>query len=574
MSKKNRRRSQAPAPTQAPTPVAAAPASDPFEAYAGRTFEHYFLPDEEPHVVDENALLALVNDWRHGRATRTIGQALGDAYYVLFTVILLGAMVTNVVFKAIGAAECTTDACTLSRQLVPWAALFAFAGVTVSIARLFGPVLASAPEGSWLMEAPISRSRLLRGRFVKGIVIVFVLVAGLNALIAALAGMTGVALVGWGLAAGFTATALWTLSAADQPRERTWPGRVWQAIFTLLAAVALGSMVALTAGWASWTPPAWLPQAPWAVAAVFALVTVVMAVVAHGRLGGIRRARLLSGGSLVSGMQGAMFGLDLGLARDILVEREAVARGHVKPTRGRGLGEATLMWRDLQRLRRFPRPLIGLVGAVLVPYATDALGLGAMTPFIAGLALFLALVPFLGSLRVLTRTKGLARTLPLTNGQIRSATIIVPGVLAGLAGLATLPAVLGIAGAERTIVDALLVCAVIALAGLLGAVRWQTARPVDFNSPMVATASGAVSPTLIFNLFRGFDVVALITAPVLLGAGPIWSFAIAIVVFSILRAGKSMADLQEEAEQQKKELEELKAQESERKKIKVQRPQR
>ena len=56
------------------------------------------------------------------------------------------------------------------------------------------------------------------------------------------------------------------------------------------------------------------------------------------RLERIRRARLVSGGSLVSGMQGAMFALDFGLIRDILVEREAAERGHVRPTKGRGLG--------------------------------------------------------------------------------------------------------------------------------------------------------------------------------------------------------------------------------------------
>ena len=55
---------------------------------------------------------------------------------------------------------------------------------------------------------------------------------------------------------------------------------------------------------------------------------------------------------------------------------------------------------------------------------------------------------------------------------------------------------------------------------------------------MVATSAGAMPPTLIFNLFRGFDVVALVTAPLLLGASPSWSLGLAGVegVLGILRA--------------------------------------
>ena len=58
------------------------------------------------------------------------------------------------------------------------------------------------------------------------------------------------------------------------------------------------------------------------------------------RLGRIRRARLLSGGALVSGISGAFFALDIGLARDIVVERRAIERGHVRPRRGKGVGLA------------------------------------------------------------------------------------------------------------------------------------------------------------------------------------------------------------------------------------------
>ena len=45
----------------------------------------------------------------------------------------------------------------------------------------------------------------------------------------------------------------------------------------------------------------------------------------------------------------------------------AIERGHVKPTVGRGTGLTALLWRDLQRLTRFPRPLIALAASVVAP---------------------------------------------------------------------------------------------------------------------------------------------------------------------------------------------------------------
>ena len=83
------------------------------------------------------------------------------------------------------------------------------------------------------------------------------------------------------------------------------------------------------------------------------------------------RPQIITGTS-VGSLNGAMFALDLGLARDILVEREAATRGHVRPVAGRGVGAFSLVWRDVQRLARFPRPIVGVGGAVLVRYVRSA----------------------------------------------------------------------------------------------------------------------------------------------------------------------------------------------------------
>ena len=88
--------------------------------------------------------------------------------------------------------------------------------------------------------------------------------------------------------------------------------------------------------------------------------------------------------------------------------------------------------------------------------------------------------------------------------------------------------------------------------GLLGAVRWTQAKGVDFGAPMVSTQAGAFPPGLMTNLFRGFDVALLVTAPMLLGVSPLWSFAIAAIAALILLNSVDAESLRaRQAEQQK-----------------------
>ena len=98
-----------------------------------------------------------------------------------------------------------------------------------------------------------------------------------------------------------------------------------------------------------------------------------------------------------------------------------------------------------------------------------------------------------------------------------------------------------------------------AMAGLGAAVRWQNAKQVDFGVPMMATGAGALPPTLVFNLVRGFDVAALVTAPLLLGATPLWSLGIGVAVLTFMRAGINWDELSEEAKENRNELEAVKA---------------
>lgn len=583
MSKKARKRAAAAGVEYKPgaaeptlDPELAPELGSPGGAAAELPTEFYFPPDEPPQPVSERELQLLMRDWRHGRATRTLLQALGDGYVNVLTVLVLGAMVVGGLLRTSAvAAVCDGASCQSARTLVPWVFLFGAFSLTLAAAHLFGPVLASAAEGFWLMDAPIRRAKLLGKRLVLPLVIALIIGAAGGAVVALATGLGPLGIAAWAGAVGIGSLGLMAFAAAAQTSEKQAAVKVLQGITSVFAVVTVVLVISVATGWMSLplVPETSIPVAA-GVAVAGLIVALVAGIYAARNLERIRRARLLSGGSLVSGMQGAAYALDLGLVRDILVDREMIARGHVKPTKGRGVGLQALIWRDLQRLWRSPKPLITLGVSLIVPYALDALGMGALNPLLSGLVLLAALVPFLGSLRVLSRTGGLARTFPFPTSQIRTAAMAVPALLAVVWALAATPAFIGIsaAGQERTPLMGLLAALVAAVAGLMGAVRWVSAKQVDFGAPMMATAAGAMPPSLIFNLIRGLDMVILICAPLLFGADPWWSLALAGLVFVFLRGTFNMEELKATQERQQREQEALKAAQGQ--KIKVSRPQR
>ncbi|WP_375432402.1 DUF6297 family protein [uncultured Friedmanniella sp.] len=517
------------------------------------------VPGPELTPASPRELKRLIKDWRRGRATKTLTEAFHDAYVALIGALMIGAMVVNVILKAQRTvSSCDSASCLSARTVLPWAGFAAAVGVALAISRLFGPVLASAAEGFWLLDAPISRARLLRSRLFMAVGIALVGGAALGALVSALTGSAGSEVVAWTAATGLSAAAAVSFAAAQQGAERHRLTTVASYVFGLLGLAALLLVIGIAAGWLSLgfsndvgTELA-LSLAGFAVA-----VLLTSFAVAQLRLKQIRRTRLLSGGALVSGISGAFFALDIGLARDIVVERRAVEKGHVHPVRGKGLGLQALTWREWQRLRRFPQPLLALAGTAVVPYAADALGMSQLTPVFAALALFAALIPLLGGLRVLTRTGGLARCLPFTLTQIKLASITVPAILAAIWAVVTTAAYRGFGDGSvpRSIPDASLMSIATAAAGLLAAVRWTQAKGVDFGAPMISTQAGAFPPGLMTNLFRGFDVALLVTAPMLLRLSPFWSLLIAGIAALILLNSMDAESLRARQADQKADLE-------------------
>lgn len=519
---------------------------------------------DEPELSPAPAreLRRLMKDWRGGRATTSLWQAFHNAYIVVIAGLMIGAMVVNVIIQAqTVVAACTSGSCLSARAMLPWAAFALAVAAALAASRLFGPVLASAAEGSWLLATPVSRPALLGRRLITAIVAGVLAGAVIGAVISALTGSDlQVVLIITAATALSTAAAV-AFAAAQQGKDRRRLTRFLTYVFTLVGLAALLSVIGVSANlFASPLSPDLARKIGVGIGAVAAVALVLGTVLARVRIRNIRRARLVSGGSLIRGVSGAFFALDIGLARDILVARRAMEIGHVKPTKGKGSGLSAITWREFQRIRRFPQPLLVVAGTIIVPYAADALGMSVLSPVVGALALFGALIPMLGGLRVLTRTGGLARALPFSLSQLKMASIVIPAIVALIWAIATAAAFRGFGEgvATREVSVAASMALATAAAGLLGAVRWTQAKGIDFGAPMVSTQAGAIPPGMMTNLFRGFDVVLLVTFPMLLGGSPLWSFAIAAIAAVVLLNSMDAETLRAKQAQQQKTLDQQK----------------
>ncbi|MFT8395740.1 DUF6297 family protein [Propionibacterium sp.] len=510
--------------------------------------------------VDERQLMLLVKDWRKGRATRTLWDVLTDGYVALFSVVVIAAMVISAIRTAQHQASgCSTEGCGTARELLPWLVMAGMWAAALAASRIFGPVVASAAEGFWLLDAPLRRSKILAKRLWMMVIGAGLLGAAVAVLVTALTGLDTPSVVAWTCAIGITAAGWVAFAAAEQGAERTVLVRAAQIVVGALAVVVLLAVIGTASGWFGLGIASGQTMSfAMAVGVIGLVLCVLAALIAWRRLDQVGRSQLVNGGELVSGMQGAAFALDFALMRDILVERRNQQRGQVTPKRGRGLGTRALVWRDVQRLGRNPAPLVTLAVSVVVPYALVSLGLVALAPSISALVMVAVMVPFMDSMRVLSRTKGLARLFPVTDAQLRSAATVVPVVLAAIWAILVSPAfVFPLAGRNAGTIEPnhLLYGVLTAAAGLLGAIRWVTAKSANYNAPMVATGAGAVPPGLMFNLVRGIDIVVVVTFPLVMGWTPLVSMAIALIAWMLLRSGGiNQQEMLEASEESRKEL--------------------
>lgn len=434
-----------------------------------------------------------------------------DAYIAVFAVVMLGSMAVSVVVHLgrTSRDSCTSGACHDARLLLPWAVLLMTLAAAGGVSRLFGPVFATPAEVSWLLASPAPRGALVRPRFLGFLGATGLAAAVLTAAVGGLAGMHGgvvpLALIG---AAGALAVA--GLAALAQARGSsvarvvTWllALATW-LLLLLLALRRVPSMVLPSAA------PAW-----WAVVGVLAVLGLLSSWSAVRALDLVPRRSLAVGGQLVPSLSGALATLDLALLYDVLLARRWHGVGAVRSRRGGPAGPAALVVRDARRLVRNPQTVVVLAGSIVLPYAAAAAGAGRVAVFVTAFAVFLGGLGLLSGLRVFTRSSGLVRAFPFSDAVLRGSTLVVPGILMAGCGIAAGPAIhaAGAAASGRSLSIGLAA----GVGGLASGVRWVTGRPPDYSRPLVSTPAGGVPTNLYGSALRGFDILILTVAPLLL----------------------------------------------------------
>lgn len=446
---------------------------------------------------------------------------------------------------------CTASDCREARSVLPWAAGLALVVIVLAGCRLFGPVFVTPAVGSWLVTAPVDRALLLRPRLAMALGIAAVV--GLPSAGAALLGGFDAAATVWLTAlTALLAVAAAAFAAASQAasghgllgpdtrttdRPRNPSGSAWTRTLTwVLAGTLWIALVVLATGRGPLLPAP--SGGAWIALVAAALVAGAVTLPAARSLPRLRRRDISPGGILAPNLSGALAMLDLALFYDVLLAHQARSRGSVRPLRGGPAGMASLVWVDVARLRRAPGSVVVLVGAIVLPYVATTAGLGRATVLVAALAGFLAGLPLLSGLRVLSRTPGMSRNLPWSGSGTRRTALVVPGLLLTAYGLACWPAV-----SDEPLGTAIWVGVATGLAALASAVRWVTGRPPDYGRPLVSTPAGGVPTNLYGSAFRGFDILLLTTAPLLLAeprTGTVLSVALSASVLAYL-TGRPLA---------------------------------
>ncbi|MDF1604623.1 DUF6297 family protein [Nocardioides sp. YIM 152315] len=474
-----------------------------------------------------------IREWRRGRATRSLVEAIGDAYVAIFSALVIGAMAGNVLInlRVVTADACTSTDCADARGALGWLLGLLGVAAVLAVARLLGPVLAAPAVGSWLLATPLDRVALLRGRLL-GTAAVAAVAGALPAAVGGLLAGFPVAAVAW---SAVLAALLCVLLVAAAARAQSTAGATIRVLARALGVLLWAGLAAVAAGLAPGSLDSPAPAGLALAAAVVAVAAAVAVVGALRALPRIPRRRLTDGGALLPGLSGALSGLDLTLLFDILLARHWRVHSSVRVVRGRGAGPTALVWREVVRLRRNATLLALLAGALVLPYVAVPLGIGHVLVVVVTLTGFVFGVGLFAGLRVLSRTPSLLRCFPQPASAVRLACLCVPAGVLVLWGLATAPALHAAVGGAWT--DALLVALASGVTVAVAAVRWTSSRPPDYRLPLITSPMGAVPTSLYGSVLRGFDVLLLGTIPLLAApteVGAAWSVGLCGAVLTFL----------------------------------------
>lgn len=455
-----------------------------------------------------------IRDWRRGRAELKWGEVLSDAYIALFCVLMVGAMGGNVVLSLRRLADdsCVTT-CADTRSAAPWMAALTVALLALGLARLLGPVFSPPAANAWLLSTPVDRGGLLRPGWLRTVALTTAgsaLALLAPAVLGGFAWREGVVFLVAGSATALACVGVAALSQVhENPVSRwlTWlvTGVLWVAL-GLAATEELDTLPHLSLGTGT-------------ALAALALVLVVVAAVAVAwrarvAVGAVPRRVLGYTEHLSPSLSGALSSVDLGLMYDVLLARRWGRGAQVRSRTGGPLGWPALVHRDLLRALRAPQPFVLLAGLVLLPFAAAEAGAGRAVVLATTLAGLLGGPPLCAGLRVVVRSRSLARMLPMRRQSLLLAHLVVPGAALMAFALATTWTLLPVAPGNA--VNLAVACG---LSSIAATVRWVTGKPPNYAAPMVSTPAGGVPTGVFSSAARGFDVWAFTALPLMFGQG-------------------------------------------------------
>ena len=494
-----------------------------------------FDPADFGAIPTSRSLRQWMRTTRRQHADRSFWEIFEDIYLVVFTLLMAGATGGNVVRHLnSNAAGCSSLGCHQLTSWFPWIVVPLLLATTLRVLLAVGPVSASRATGFWLLATPVSRASLLRPAY--RLVIATVAVIGM------IVGALSWALIGAPVAEVFDAAvligaalvcaAVATVWAQQTVRRTWWTLRVADVLLLLAVVPALVLALRPTPGRNVQTADVVLTFAEvqevggnggqfLLLSAVAVVVCLALALFMSRTLDRLGRISVIAGGELLAGLAGAASSLDISMLGDVIAGRHWRLKGRVRSHRGRGANGAAIVQREFRRILRWPRRLAVAFGLLVVPYAVHGAGFHVLVPIAAAIAGFIAVRPLLDGLRTACRSTGLVRALGWDLRELRAVMAVVPAGVTILWAACAYPA---IGSAASTFAVA---------AGILtGTVRQASARPPSYAGPLVTSPMGAIPPGLFSQPARGFDLLVLCLAPVLLNLHSLWVVVVPAVVIA------------------------------------------
>jgi len=432
-------------------------------------------------------------------AHRERGETLGNLYFAVLFVLIVGGMVHKQLAAVVWPADPNTS------ELAGNSLMLVIAGGLYLALRRLGPLALSRPAASWLLTAPVSRRRLLLPSL-------WVALIG-----AALAGAVGGLAVLGHVAArpvpgadgllpllGALLGGVLLLVALAAQADRRWSARSDHAAYLVLA-VGLAGLVVDSAVGAPRADPGW-PPAPvvTALAGALALVVTVLLLLAVRRLAGTPNERILEAAKTAGTLFDSAYGMEPSFVTE-MVERRYWARRRLR-SRRLWRRVPVLVAQDLLMLRRRPRRVLWVAGAVTLP------ALLAHAPgWILGTAVLLGGLAAggvtAGTIRTDAGNPVMLRLLGLSSRQAIGQRLWVPGLLSGLWYAAALSLLHGLGDLPGGPWWAL----GLALGPVGAAATMRKARVgfVDNGLMPLDTPMGSMSTGPLVNAVAGLDVLLL-----------------------------------------------------------------